>query len=223
MILLSLGRTGSMKVLILAVVVAAICALASKKVRFYLGGALIEAGVHTQYSVHGDLQELSGEEIVSRLYSLNRWSSLAERGLFSETEHPVGLVVLCMDSRFETNRIAADSRTELFYKVRTPGSVLSPDTADGIELAVVKKGIRLVLFTYHDDCAAEGVCRAHPHEFPGLRDALHARFEALQNFMERPEIAKRLKDGSLTIKVAKLVTGEHRLEPKEIKDFRFAN
>ena len=68
--------------------------------------------------------------------------------------HPVMAFVGCMDSRLPDKQLFGDSRG-ISYIVRTPGSVLSDSILDGLQLVVEKKHLRLVVFTVHDDCAAE--------------------------------------------------------------------
>ena len=57
------------KIILIVVLVAGV--LCSERVRFYLGGALIELGFLAQATVDDDLEKLSGDGVFQRLLDLN--------------------------------------------------------------------------------------------------------------------------------------------------------
>ncbi|MCC6275534.1 MAG: hypothetical protein IT569_06735 [Leptospiraceae bacterium] len=76
-----------------------------------------------------------------------------------------------------------------------------------IEMAV-KKGVKVVIFTTHSDCAAEKVA-ASPTDrkiFPSLAKAMDDRKIHIASLQERPLIAERLAKKTLKIEFLKVDT-----------------
>ena len=70
-----------------------------------------------------------------------------------------------------------------------------------LELAVAN-GTKLVIFTTHSDCAAEKVSK-DPHEaalYPNLTQAVRERTARFEEFLLRPNIQKRVRDGELLVR-----------------------
>ena len=67
---------------------------------------------------------------------------------------PKALLIMCIDPRLDDNRILGDTRG--YYDIiRIPGTLITPEIAEAVELAVVKHEVKLVLVATHTDCAME--------------------------------------------------------------------
>jgi carbonic anhydrase len=124
-------------------------------------------------------------------------------------------MVTCMDGRLDTNEIAGDTR-RYYYIIRTAGSVLAEKEEEMLELAV-ENGVKVVVFTTHTDCAAEKAAKdpAQRAKFPHLTRAVAERSIRLQEFLVRPLIAERIKQGELLVKLMDLDTRNERAIPRD--------
>lgn len=130
---------------------------------------------------------------------------------------PLALVVICMDSRFSLSRLLADARSYLWFKVRNAGSILSEAILDTMELAVVEKGVRLIVYTFHTGCAAEKGCSAKPGRYQHLEEALGQRADMLEAFMQRPAVAALIEAGHLHVEISLIDTATGRLRPATLE------
>ena len=213
-----------MKRLLLVVLVVALAIIAygfsrwtvwGREARFMAGGALVDAGYGLQdpleaYDFDHDA-ELTPQRIWQEVLEQNQRAA-AMRGRFPRTpHHPLVALVVCMDSRIDTNELVGDTR-HYYYVIRTAGSVMSEREQEMLELAV-RNGVKLVVLTTHSDCAAEKTA-ANPEargEFPALAAAVDEREVRVEEFLRRPRIASALAEGRLMVKRATIETRTDRL------------
>jgi len=107
---------------------------------------------------------------------------------------PKALLIMCIDPRLDDNRFLGDSRG--YYDViRIPGSVITEEVAEAVEMAVVKHAVNLVMVVTHTDCAMEKLA-ASPEgrqHYPLLADGINHHARRLQSLSHRPAILERLQ------------------------------
>lgn len=201
---------------LLAGVVAVCLALASARVQFVVGGALVNAGYRMQdhlarYDLEHESHELAPEAIWSTFLRQNELASDVRRVFPRARYHPVIAMVACMDARLDTNELTGDTR-RYYYVLRTAGSVMSVREQEMLELAV-RNGVRVVVFTTHTDCAAERAAHdeAQRATFPALVAGLGEREAHIREFLARPEIAARVRAGTLAVHRATIDTSNGHL------------
>lgn len=186
-----------------------------REVRFMAGGALVDAGYGLQDPIEAydfdHSSELTPERVWREVVEQNQRAA-AMRGRFPRTpHHPLVALVVCMDSRIDTNELVGDTR-HYYYVIRTAGSVMSEREQEMLELAV-HNGVKLIVLTTHSDCAAERAA-ANPEAratFPALAAAVDERAARIEEFLRRPRIATALADGRLLVKCATIETRTDRL------------
>lgn len=186
-----------------------------KKIRFILGGAFIDLGYLLQdslskYDFKHDA-EITPEHILDEIQSQNKMASDIREKFPRHSYHPLAALVICMDSRLDTNEIIGDTR-KYYYIIRTAGSVIREKEEEMLELAV-DNGVKLILFTTHTNCAAEAIA-SHPEkkkEFPFITSAVENREIELQKFLKRPKIAKKIAEGQLSVRRAHLDTDTEKM------------
>lgn len=187
-----------------------------QRLQFILGGAMINAGYGLQDRLERyDFQHehATPEEVWQEFLSQNQMAS-SVRATFPRTDrHPLVAMVACMDARLDTNEIAGDTR-RYYYVLRLAGSVLEPTEEEMLELAVAN-GVEVVVFTTHTDCAAEKAAKdpASRQRYPHLAAAVDEREMRFNEFLARPAIAARLKDGTLLVKWMDLDTKDEHVFP----------
>ncbi len=186
--------------------------------QFVLGGALVNAGYRLQdrlASYDFNHAELSPGQVWDEFLKQNQLASSVRSIFPRSTRHPVIAMVTCMDGRLDTNEIAGDTR-RYYYIIRTAGSVLAEKEEEMLELAV-ENGVKVVVFTTHTDCAAETAAKdpAKRAKFPQLTRAVEERGVRLQEFLVRPLIAERIKQGELLVKLMDLDTRNERAIPRD--------
>lgn len=187
---------------------------------FFTGGGLVSAGHMVQGFVSGFSRAGhvgTPQELLDTVLIDNNTASHVERALSGPRRKPEVLAVMCMDPRLNSEVILGDSRG-YYDVVRLPGSVLSDEMIEAIELAVEEHAVELVLFTTHTDCAMEKVAASHEaHRFPGLSNLVHKREEKFEELLRRPAIAERVKSGKLLVKRFKIDTATGSLLAEEKK------
>lgn len=189
--------------------------LASPRVQFVAGGALINIGYRLQDHLHAfDLVHHEGitpQDVWLEVLRQNEASARVREAFPRSTEHPLVALLVCMDSRLDTSELVGDTR-RYYYVVRTAGSVLGPAEQEMLELAVLK-GVRVLVLTTHTDCAAERAMNApeQRRQFPALMSLLDERAQRIRQFRERPVIRAALASGTLAIKHARIDTKTDRL------------
>lgn len=213
-----------MKRLLLVVLVVALAIIAygfsrwtvwGREVRFMAGGALVDAGYGLQDPIEAydfdHRSELTPQRIWQEVLEQNQRAA-AMRGRFPRTpHHPLVALVVCMDSRIDTNELVGDTR-HYYYVIRTAGSVMSEREEEMLELAV-NNGVKLIVLTTHSDCAAEKTAAspAAREGFPALAAAVDEREARVEEFLRRPRIARALSEGRLLVKRATIETRTDRL------------
>lgn len=187
---------------------------------FFTGGGLVSAGHMVQGFVHGFSRAGhvgTPQELLETVLIDNQSASQVERAIAGSRRKPEVIAVMCMDPRLNSEVILGDSRG-YYDVVRMPGSVLSGEMIEAIELAVEEHQVELVLFTTHTDCAMEKVASSHEAKrFPGLSNLVHAREEKFEELMKRPAIQERVKSGKLLVKRYKIDTATGSLMADEKK------
>jgi hypothetical protein len=203
-VLLTLGG-----VLVLA---CAVAMLTSESLDFMIGGALIDLGYRVQDPIHPH-EHRPPSEIWAEVLAHNALAARV-RDLFPRSaHHPVAALVVCMDARIDTNELVGDTR-RYYYVLRLAGSVMSEREEEMLELAV-DNGVELVVLTTHTECAAERVAGdpALRARYPHLAAGVDERDVRRAEFLARPHIAARLRDGTLRVEQVRIDTGSGRLLP----------
>lgn len=204
-------------------ILAALLALAAilwisfgQRVQFMLGGAMINAGYRLQdrldrYDFEHD--HVTPPQVWQEFLEQNRLASSVRAQFPRTVRHPVVALVTCMDARLDTNEIAGDTR-RYYYVLRLAGSVLEPKEEEMLELAVAN-GVEVVVFTTHTDCAAEKAAKnaASRARYPNLVTAIEEREMRFNEFMNRPVISSRIKEGKLLVKWMDLDTNDEHVSP----------
>lgn len=186
-------------------------------VLFVGGGGLVTVGHMVQGFVTGfDYKGTVGspQQILDTVILDNQQASKVEGVVGGPTHKPEVMAVMCMDPRINSEVVLGDSR-HYYDVVRLPGSVLSNEVIEAIELGVKEHRLKVVLFTTHTDCAMEKVAHSEAaHEFPSLSNAVHKREEMYDHLLKRPLIAEKVRDGSLLIKRYQIDTPTGKLIPQ---------
>jgi len=205
---------------ILFVLLAVLLVFFWRPAMFFTGGGLVSAGHMVQGLVSGFSRAGhvgTPQELLETVLIDNKTASHVERAVAGPNRKPEVIAVMCMDPRLNSEVILGDSRG-YYDVVRLPGSVLSDEMIEAIELAVEEHAVELVLFTTHTDCAMEKVASGHEaHRFPGLSNLVHKREEKFEELMRRPAIAERVKSGKLLVKRFKIDTATGHLLAEEKK------
>jgi hypothetical protein len=211
-----LRKAGS--ILLLLALVGGVALLASNRLQFLTGGALINIGYRLQDRlVAYDFQHehATPEEVWHEFSEQNRLASLVRTTFPRSARHPLIALVTCMDARLDTNEIAGDTR-RYYYVLRMAGSALDEKDEDMLELAV-NNGVEVVIFTTHTDCAAEKMAKnpEQRKQYPHLAKAVDERKSRFEEFMKRPGIAGKQGEGKLLVKWVDLDTSNERAIPHQ--------
>lgn len=197
------------------VVALAIGFLASPRLQFLTGGALVNLGYRMQDHIHAyDLVHehgMSPDEVWSELQRQNDLAATVRETFPRSSEHPVIALLVCMDARIDTSELVGDTR-RYYYIVRTAGSVLAEPEQEMLELAVIN-GVQVIVLTTHTDCAAEGAA-ANPElreRFPAMVSLLDQREQRIAEFMARPVIRDAVAAGRLRVERSRIDTATDRL------------
>lgn len=182
-------------------------ALNFRKASFLIGGFFAHTGYVIQDWTAGFHDEIHDDdhvhphEIYNKVVAQNKLQARMWQVTPPVTaRRPKALLVMCIDPRLDDNRILGDTRG--YYDViRIPGSVITPEVAEAIELSVVKHAVKLVLIATHTDCALEKLAlsptgRKH---YPRLTQGIHDHALRLKELAHRPEILKRLQRQELWV------------------------
>lgn len=184
---------------------------------FVGGGGFIAIGHGMQELVSG-FRSGDGDtpqEVLAGVLDANQKASFVRGALPVVKRKPEVLVVMCIDPRLDARIVMGDTRDQ-YDVVRIPGSVLSEEAIEAIELGVKEHRVKVVLFTTHTECAMEAVAHSHDAEhFPALSQAVHKREERFKELLERPLIAERIASGELLVKRYTIDTGNDRLIPAD--------
>lgn len=188
-----------------------------KMILFLIGGSMISIGILLQafqksYDLTHDTNEIRPEEIFQEIQLQNKFSSLVKDFLPGYEHHPLVIIVLCMDSRISTEELLGDSR-DFYYVIRTAGSVIREKEMEMIELALVEKNVKLVVFTEHSDCAAKKIANNAEKRnlYPSISRAFADRQREIMKFLERKVVVQKMKSGQLLVKQAMIDTKSARM------------
>jgi hypothetical protein len=189
---------------------------AGQRVQFMLGGAMINVGYRLQDRLERydfEHEHATPPQVWNEFLEQNKLASSVRAKFPRTARHPVVALVTCMDARLDTNEIAGDTR-RYYYVLRLAGSVLEPKEEEMLELAVAN-GVEVVVFTTHTDCAAEKAAKdaASRARYPNLVAAIGEREMRFNEFMNRPAISSRLKEGKLLVKWMDLDTSDEHVSP----------
>lgn len=182
-------------------ILAILAALNFRKFSFVVGGFFLHTGYVIQdwaESFHHEIADhdpVHPNEIYKTLMGQNAlmakaWNVTPDL----KDRKPKALLILCIDPRLDDNRILGDSRG--YYDIiRIPGSVITAEVAEAVELAVVKHAVKLVMVITHTDCAMEKLAasrdgRAH---YPLLAEGINYHSQRLRALSHRPAILERLQ------------------------------
>ncbi len=191
------------KLVIALVLVAGFVAatFAFRRVSFMVGGFFLHTGYVIQdwsESFHhelGDADPVHPNEIYKTLMDQNAMQAKIWKvtpGL--KDRKPKAVLIMCIDPRLDDNRILGDTRG--YYDViRIPGSVITEEVAEAVELAVVKHAVKLVMVVTHTDCAMERLAASEDgkHHYPLLAEGINNHSKRLQSLSHRPAILARLQ------------------------------
>ena len=95
-----------------------------RELQFLIGGALVNLGYRMQdhlesYDFEHD-EEISPEHVWNEMIEQNRLAASVRETFPRTARHPLVAVVVCMDSRLDTNELLGDTR-HFYYIIRTAG------------------------------------------------------------------------------------------------------
>lgn len=172
-----------------------------RKVSFHVGGFFLHTGYVIQdwaeafHHEKGDHDQVHPNEIFKTIIAQNElmariWKVTPEL----KDRKPKAVLIMCIDPRLDDNRILGDSRG--YYDIiRIPGSVITEEVAEAVELAVVKHAVNLVMVVTHTDCAMEKLAASEDgrHHYPLLSEGINNHAKRLQSLSHRPAILERLQ------------------------------
>lgn len=172
-----------------------------RKISFHMGGFFLHTGYVIQdwaeafHHELGDHDPVHPNEIYKTLIEQNAlmakiWKVTPDL----KDRKPKAVLIMCIDPRLDDNRILGDSRG--YYDViRIPGSVITEEVAEAVELAVVKHAVKLVMVVTHTDCAMEKLAASEDgkHHYPLLAEGINNHSKRLQSLSHRPAILERLQ------------------------------
>lgn len=197
-------------ILLTFIFVPVLAVASSEELEFLLGGVFIDLGYRFQDPIHPP-DELTPSSIWTELLAHNGLAADVREAFPRSTHHPIVAIVVCMDARIDTNEIVGDTR-RYYYVLRLAGSVMSEREEEMLELAV-DNGVRVIVLTTHTECAAERVA-AEPElraRYPNLATSVDERAERRAEFLARPIIAARIREGALRVEEARIDTRTGRL------------
>lgn len=178
-----------------------IATVASRKVSFFIGGFFLHTGYVIQDLSGSFHDEVSDHDPVhpNEIFKTIIAQNAMQAGIWKVTpdqknRKPKAVIIMCIDPRLDDNRILGDARG--YYDIiRIPGSVITEEVAEAVELAVVKHAVKLVLVVTHTDCAMEKLAASQDgqHHYPLLSEGINNHSKRLQSLSHRPAILERLQ------------------------------
>ncbi|MFO1471896.1 MAG: carbonic anhydrase [Turneriella sp.] len=178
-----------------------IATMASRKVSFFIGGFFLHTGYVIQDlsgSFHHEVSDhdpVHPNEIFKTIMAQNAMQARIWKVTPDQKDRkPKAVIIMCIDPRLDDNRILGDARG--YYDIiRIPGSVITEEVAEAVELAVVKHAVKLVLVVTHTDCAMEKLAASEDgqHHYPLLSEGINNHSKRLQSLSHRPAILERLQ------------------------------
>lgn len=189
---------------IAVVVLGASILLMMPRAQFVVGGALVNLGYRFQDHLHDydfeHHEDITPVQVWDEFRKQNEMAASVRDQFPRSTRHPVVAMLVCMDARIDTSELAGDTRRN-YYIVRTAGSVIGPEEADMLELAV-NNGVKVLVISRHSDCAAEKAAKdaAAREKYPALVQAVDERDAKVKAFLDRPSIKEKVASGALLVK-----------------------
>lgn len=178
-----------------------IATMASRKVSFFIGGFFLHTGYVIQDlsgSFHHEVSDhdpVHPNEIFKTIMAQNALQARIWKVSPDQKDRkPKAVIIMCIDPRLDDNRILGDARG--YYDIiRIPGSVITEEVAEAVELAVVKHAVKLVMVVTHTDCAMEKLAASEDgqHHYPLLSEGINNHSKRLQSLSHRPAILQRLQ------------------------------
>lgn len=172
-----------------------------RKVSFLTGGFFLHAGYVIQdwagsfHHALADHEPVHPNEIYKTIMAQNALQAQAWNATpVLKDRTPKALLILCIDPRLDDNRILGDTRG--YYDIiRIPGSVITAEVAEAVELAVIKHGVKLVMVITHTDCAMEKLAASEEgqHHYPLLAEGINNHGRRRQALTHRPAILEKLQ------------------------------
>jgi carbonic anhydrase len=173
-----------------------------RKVSFIVGGFFLHTGYVLQdwsealHHEKSDDDAVHPNEVFKTITAQNAlmakmWKATPDL----KNRKPKALLIMCIDPRLDDNRILGDSRG--YYDIiRIPGSVITEEVAEAVELAVVKHSVNLVMVVTHTDCAMEKLAASEDgrRHYPLLSEGINNHSRRLQSLSHRPAILQRLQN-----------------------------
>mgnify|MGYP000920972783 CR=1 FL=1 len=175
--------------------------LLNRKVSFFVGGFFLHTGYVIQDWAESFHHELTDHDTVhpNEVFKTVMAQNNLQAKVWQVTPNikdrkPKALLILCIDPRLDDNRILGDTRG--YYDIiRIPGSVITEEVAEAVELAVVKHEVKLVMVITHTDCAMERLAASEDgrHHYPLLAEGINNHSKRMQTLSHRPAILERLQ------------------------------
>jgi uncharacterized protein YggL (DUF469 family) len=162
----------------------------NQKASFLIGGAFINIGYFFQDRIHNynfnstESDDTTLDEILNGFQARNNLAS---------------------------NIRECDTR-KFYFIIRNAGSIIEEKEEEMLELAV-SKGVKLIVFTRHTNCAAESI-KSNPIarlDYPFISKSIEMREANIRRFLNRPKIKSKISEGKLSIRHAVMDTKTKRL------------
>ena len=189
----------------------------NQKASFLIGGAFINIGYFFQDRIHNynfnstESDDTTLDEILNGFQARNNLASNIRELFPREPFHPLVAIVTCIDSRIDTNDMLGDTR-KFYFIIRNAGSIIEEKEEEMLELAV-SKGVKLIVFTRHTNCAAESI-KSNPIarlDYPFISKSIEMHEANIRRFLNRPKIKSKISEGKLSIRHAVMDTKTKRL------------
>lgn len=187
--------------IIALVAVLVMTTLLSRRVSYVVGGFFMHTGYVIQdlsESFHHEVSDqdpVHPNEIFKTIIAQNALQARIWKVTPDQKDRkPKAVIIMCIDPRLDDNRILGDARG--YYDIiRIPGSVITEEVAEAVELAVVKHAVKLVMVVTHTDCAMEKLAASEDgkHHYPLLSEGINNHSKRLQSLSHRPAILERLQ------------------------------
>jgi carbonic anhydrase len=181
--------------------------LLNRKIAYYVGGFLLHTGYFIQDSTESFHHQLNDSDPVhpNEIYKTVIAQNILQAKAWKATpalkdRKPKALIIMCIDPRLNSSRILGDTRG--YYDViRIPGSVITEEVAEAVELAVTKHETKLVMVITHTDCAMEHLAASDEgkHHYPLLAEGINNHAKRMQSLSHRPAILDRLQKQQLWV------------------------
>lgn len=142
------------------------------------------------------------EHFVTGLRSIDRLTSLTERGQFIGRQEPFAVVLGCSDSRVPIESVFDQGLGDLFV-IRVAGNIVASSQVGSVEYAVEVFGTRLVVVLGHSGCGVISVTldelqRPSEDQSPALQSIVNRVRPHVEGLMKTPAGEPREVDEALS-------------------------